>query len=69
MLAFTNLSPVVFPLDQRTPLKCANVSCEKTVLFCEAIVWHWHDTKPNNAGFCGHQCALDAMNYAAMGRA
>lgn len=69
MLAFTNLSPGAFPLPQNTKLKCANMSCEKQMLFCEAIVWHWHDSKPNNAGFCDHVCALDAMNFAAMGRA
>ncbi len=69
MLAFTNFQPGIFPIDQRMRMQCANVSCEKVFLFCEAVIWNWHDTKANNAGFCGHQCALDAMNYAAMGRA
>ena len=69
MLDFTNLSPAVFPLDQRTPLKCANVTCETTFLFCEAVIWNWTDTKVNNAGFCSHEHALDAMNHQAMGRA
>ena len=69
MLAFINLSPGVFPLPQNTKLKCANVSCEKQTLFCETVVWYWHDVKPNNAGFCGHQCALDAMNTVAMASA
>jgi len=69
MLAFVSLKPEVFPLDPKTVLKCANVKCEKAFLFCEAVIWHWNDSKTNNAGFCHNTCALDAMNHDAMGRA
>lgn len=65
-----NLSPAVFPLDQRTPLTCASTACTKQIMFCEAIVWNWHDgTKSMNAGFCSNACALDSMATEGMPRA
>lgn len=69
MLTFVNIDPKAYKVPKTTTLKCANISCENNMLFCDAVIWHWNDGKPNNAGFCGHECALDAMSYAAMGSA
>ena len=70
MIAFTNLSPAVFPLDQRTPLKCVNGDCNKQIMFCEAVIFNWHDgAKHNNAGFCTNVCALTCMTPPTMARA
>jgi hypothetical protein len=70
VLNFTHFDPGIFPLSQNTPLKCANGSCDKPMLFCEAVIFNWHDGKQHhNAGFCTSACALTCMNPATMAKA
>lgn len=70
MLNLIPLSPSIFPLDQRTELKCANKECGTSFMFCDAIVWNYHDgSRSNNNGFCSHTCALDCMQPSALPRA
>lgn len=66
-IGLVHLSPLVFPLDQKTRLKCAANGCEKPMLFCESVIFNWVDgQKFANAGFCCYACALTSMSTENM---
>lgn len=69
-IGLVHLSPSVFPLDQKTRLKCAAPQCEKPILFCDTVIFNWVDgQKFANAGFCCYACALTSMSTINMPRA
>lgn len=69
-LGFVHLSPSIFPIDPKMRLKCAANQCEKSVLFCDAVIFNWVDRqKFSNAAFCSYACALSSVLTTNMPRA